>query len=366
MKAPRSVLVVVTRRIGDVLLTTPLIRTLKLAWPDAAIDVLVFAGTQSALAANPDVRRVLTIAERPRLDQHLALVFAILRRYDIALSAVPSDRPTVYTWLAGRWRAGLVLDEPKHRWKTWLMQRWVPFDNLNTHTVLMHLALAATLGIPAHHEVVVKWTDNDCKKVEQAMGFPLTKPYAVLHTFPKFSYKMWRRAGWIDVARWLRAQGLQVVLSGGPDAAEIDYVAAIAREIPDAIDVCGKLTLNQAACLIAHARAYVGPDTSITHIAAALGVPVVAIYGPTDPIKWGPWPAGYARNENPWRRFGTQRVNNVTLIQGAGACVPCRKEGCERHIASFSDCLQQLSTRHVTAALAAMLSAAHPRAAHPG
>ena len=57
MKPPRTVLVVVTRRIGDVLLATPLIRSLKHAWPDAAIDVLVFAGTQGVLAANPDIRR---------------------------------------------------------------------------------------------------------------------------------------------------------------------------------------------------------------------------------------------------------------------------------------------------------------------
>ena len=62
--APHSVLVIVTRRIGDVLLTTPLIRTLKRAWPGAAIDVLVFEGTAGVLASNPDIRSVLAIAER--------------------------------------------------------------------------------------------------------------------------------------------------------------------------------------------------------------------------------------------------------------------------------------------------------------
>ncbi|HYK16067.1 MAG TPA: LPS core biosynthesis protein, partial [Burkholderiales bacterium] len=77
---PKSVLVVVTRRIGDVLLATPLIRALKRAWPQAAIDVLVFDGTQGVLPANPDVHDVLTVAERPHPREHLDLAKKIFRR----------------------------------------------------------------------------------------------------------------------------------------------------------------------------------------------------------------------------------------------------------------------------------------------
>jgi heptosyltransferase-3 len=351
MSPPRSVLVVVTRRIGDVLLATPLIRSLKRAWPEVAIDVLVFAGTEGVLAANPDIRRVITVAERPGWRQHLALLMGIARRYDISLSVVPSDRPTLYAWLAGRWRAGLVLDERKHRWKTWLLQRWVPFDNLNTHTVLMHLALARALDVAPCYDVIVAWSEQDSSKLERQLPFASSEPYAVLHTCPKFNYKMWRREGWAEVAQWLRARGLRVVLSGSGDAAELEYVDALARQIPGAINLAGELTLSQAACLLAHARVYVGPDTALTHMAAALGVPVVTCYGPSDPVKWGPWPAHYARDANPWRRHGTQHVNNVTLIQGSAACAPCLKEGCDRRVDSFSDCLLDLPASRVIAAV---------------
>jgi heptosyltransferase-3 len=350
MKPPRSVLVVVTRRVGDVLLATPLIRSLKRAWPEAAIDVLVFEGTEGVLAANPDIRRVIAVAERPGWRQHLTLLAKIARRYDVALSVVPSDRPTLYAWLAGRWRAGLVLDKRKHRWKTWLLQRWVPFDNLNTHTVLMHLALARALDVAPCYDVIIAWREQDSSKLERQLPFAPSEPYAVLHTFPKFNYKMWRREGWVEVAQWLRARGLRVVLSGSGGAAELEYVGALAREMPGAINLAGELTLSEAACLLAHARVYVGPDTALTHMAAALGVPVVTCYGPSDPMKWGPWPAHYALDANPWRRHGTQRVNNVTLIQGSAACVPCLKEGCDRQIDSFSDCLLELPTSRVIAA----------------
>src|SRR3954471_906300 len=109
MKPPARVLVVVTRRIGDVLLTTPLIRSLKRAWPQAAIDVLVFAGTEGVLAANPDIRAVLTISERPTVTEHLAFAAKMFRRYDLAVSVVPSDRPIIYAWLAAATRIGLVV-----------------------------------------------------------------------------------------------------------------------------------------------------------------------------------------------------------------------------------------------------------------
>ena len=366
MNPPRSVLVVVTRRIGDVLLATPLIRSVKRAWPGAAVDVLVFAGTEGVLAANSDIRRVITIAERPRWRDHLALLAGIARRYAVALSVVPSDRPTLYAWLAGRWRAGLIVDTPKHRWKTWLLHRPVAFDPLNTHTVLMHLALARALDIPPCYDVVAAWQPHDRARLEQVLPVRLDEPYAVFHVFPKFNYKMWRREAWIMAAQWLQARGLHVVLSASADAAEVEYVSSLAREMPGALNLAGKLSLSHAACLLAHARVYVGPDTALTHMAAALGVPVVAFYGPTDPVKWGPWPAGYAGTCNPWQRLGSQRVNNVTLIQGNAACAPCFNEGCARNVRSYSDCLQQLPASKVIAALADALGAAGSQTITPG
>ncbi|MBI2317033.1 MAG: glycosyltransferase family 9 protein [Betaproteobacteria bacterium] len=351
MIPPRQVLVVVTRRIGDVLLATPLIRSLQRAWPQTRIDALVFAGTEGVLAANPDLRRVITIAERPSLWQHLALLASIARRYDIALSLVPSDRPTLYAAIAGRWRAGLVVDTPKHRWKKWLLNRWTAFDNLNVHTVLMNLKLTESLDIPPCHEVVAAWDAADESHVSALLAARgNNRPFAVLHLYPKFNYKMWRDEAWLDCARALAARGLALVLTGSADVLERAYVGRLAAAMPGAIDLAGQLTLAQAACLIARARLYVGPDTALTHLAAASGVSTIAFYGPTDPVKWGPWPQRYSGPGNPWRRVGSQTHGNVCLIQGVQACAPCLKEGCDRHVASFSDCLLGLPPGRVIAA----------------
>jgi heptosyltransferase III len=350
---PRSVLVIVTRRIGDVLLATPLIRSVKLAWPDAALDVLVFDGTQGVVAANPDIRRVINVPERPPRLAHLALLLRLARRYDVALSTLQSDRATMYAYLAGRWRAGLLADAPKQRWKQRLLQQWVPFDDADTHTVRMNLALTDALGVAARAEISVCWSADDALR---ARALAPAQPFAILHPYPKFNYKMWRPEAWVEVARWLLARGMRVVLSGGPDAAECAYVADIAQNLPpQVVNAAGRLSLGASACLVSQATVYIGPDTALTHAAAALGVPTIALFGPTNTVKWGPWPRGHDAGSNPWRRIGSQRTGNVTLLQGAGTCVPCGLEGCGRTISSFSNCLQALPVEKVIAAIEAQL-----------
>lgn len=352
MSAPRRILVVVTRRIGDVLLATPLIRSLKRAWPNAHIDALVFAGTEGVLVGNPDLEQIHTVPQRPRLAAHLALLARLCRRYDLALSLVTGDRSTLYAALAGRRSIGLLLDEPGQRWKRKLLDQWLPLDALHMHTVRAHLSLADALGVPALPEVVVSWRAEDAAAVDALLGQSCT-PLAVLHPYPKFRYKMWHEQGWVEVARWLLGNGFRVALTGSPDADERAYVGVIARRLPEsALNLCGQLTLGGTAALLARARLYVGPDTAITHMAAATGVPTIALFGPSNPVKWGPWPQGHPAAVNPWRQLGDQRNGNVQLVQGRAACVPCGYEGCERHVDSRSDCLLAIPAQSVIDLLA--------------
>jgi heptosyltransferase III len=358
MTPPRSVLVVITRRIGDVLLATPLIRSVKEAWPQTSIDALVFAGTDVILDGNPDLARVITVGERPAPGEHLALLARLWRRYDMALSLVPSDRPTLYAWLAGRFSAGLVAEEAKHWWKRLLLSRSIRFEPLHVHTLATHLALADELGIGRCYQTMVQWDGADEAAVRAMLPFDADRiPYAVLHGCPKFNYKMWSRDGWVTLARHLVARGLRVIWSGSNAPEELAYVASIAERLPaNTVNVAGKVSLRALAFLLARASLYVGPDTVVTHMAAGLGTPTVALYGPTNPVKWGPWPCTYSGTESPWRPHGTQSAGNVRLVQGTGHCVPCLHEGCRRRIDSFSDCLQTLPVARVIAAVNDLLN----------
>lgn len=342
MKPPRRVLVIITRRIGDVLLATPVFRSLRCAWPEATIDALVFDSTAAVLSANADVNAVRMIPERPGLLQHILFIAKLFRRYDLALSLVAGDRPTLYAWLAGRKRIGLLLPTQKERWKQRFLHQWVPYDLAEKHTVLTHLSLLAPLGVPAISEVKASWNTVDERRALQLLAPLNAKRYVVLHLYPKFNYKMWSDTGWLQLAHWIIEQGLRIVLTGSGDASEIAYVSRLAMQMNAPLNLAGQLTLNQSACVISGAAAYVGPDTALTHMAASLGVPTVAFFGPTDPLKWGPWPKGFDDNRSPWRRLGDQIVGHVGIVQGNAPCAPCNKEGCERHVGSFSDCLHTL------------------------
>ena len=121
----------------------------------------------------------------------------------------------------------------------------------------------------------------------------------------------------------------------------------------------GRLSWQELAALLGRARIYVGPDTSVTHLAAATGCPTVALFGPTDPRLWGPWPVGGL--VEPWAPAGTiQRRGNVWLVQNPLSCLPCQQEGCDRHLTSRAQCLDELTSRQVLVAADQALAAAAP------
>jgi heptosyltransferase-3 len=351
MTPPRRVLVIVTRRIGDVLMATPVFHSLRQAWPAAVIDALVFSSTAAVLADNADINQVRAIPERPDVLQHIVFIAKLFRRYDLAISLVAGDRPTLYAWFAGRRRVGLLLPTHKERWKRHLLHQWVPYDLTEKHTILTHLSALEPLGIPAIAKVTASWSSANQHRVGQMLAPLQGRRYVVLHLYPKFNYKMWSDSGWLEVAQWISAQGLCIVLTGGGDAAEIAYVSALAGCMNEPLNLAGQLTLGESASVISQASAYVGPDTALTHMAAALGVPTVAFFGPTDPLKWGPWPKGAHAGRTPWRRLGDQIVGCVGIVQGNLSCVPCNKEGCDRRLTSFSDCLLALPAKRVIGAL---------------
>lgn len=334
------ILVVALRRLGDVLLTTPLIRSLKHAFPDASIDALVYAGTEGILTGNPDLRNVLTVPARPKRRDTLTLLTKIAKRYDLALSTQTGDRPTMLAALAGRQSAGLI--EPAGLAagaKRFLLSRACVTDS-SRHRVRDILQLADLLGIAGVAEVI-------CPSAPVRAGPVLPPSYAVLHVAPMFIYKRWTADGWRKLAAALRERGLATIVTGAAsDRTYLDEVFAST----DVTRLDGKLAWPELTAVIGAARAYIGPDTAITHLAAASGAPTVALYGPTDPRLWGPWPRGGL--ERAWDASGTiQRRGNVWLVQNPLLCLPCQQEGCDRRLDSHSECLDTLTVAQVVAAV---------------
>jgi heptosyltransferase-3 len=343
LPARPRILVITLRRLGDVLLTTPLIRSIRRGFRGAALDVLVFRGSDAILSGNPDIDQIITMAERPSLGETLALVRNLFRRYDLAVCTQPGDRPTFFAVLAGRRRVGLV-PRPGSTGSGWKRHAHhvaiVPEPD--THRVTQLMALGDALGLDRTTEIVCP------ADLENRSAAP-PEPYAVVHANPFYQYKRWTDAGWRAVAVGLAERGLSIVTTEGPDPSERSYLDRVWDRTGPPVRRM-RLGWPQLAMLLKEASVYVGPDTSTTHLAAATGCPTIALYGPTSPRLIGPWPVGGL--SRPWDPAGTiQHRGNVWVVQNPQPCLPCEKLGCEGHLGSFSRCLDELTAGQVLAAV---------------
>jgi heptosyltransferase-3 len=357
----RRVLIVCMRRIGDVLLATPVARSIKAAWPDARIDMLVFSGTDGVLRGNPDLHQVIAVPEGLSGVATLKLAARLWRRYDVAISVQTGDRPTFIAWAAARKSIGFVEQKRQALWKRWALKHAMPAGLPSEHTLAGNLRLLTPLAVPPQAAVRASWDDAAPARALAAFADAEAAPFALLHVSPKFAYKAWTLEGWTELAQWLAARGMRVVIAGGNSSQENEFIARLMPGMPaGTVNVAGRVDLAALAWLLARADVFVGTDTAVTHMAAATGTPTIALFGPSSPVKWGPWPHGIgAGSASPWLMRGTQSRRNVVLIQGEDPrdCVPCLLEGCDRHTGSLSACLQTLRSRSAIDAVERLLGA---------
>lgn len=190
------------------------------------------------------------------------------------------------------------------------------------HTLLRNLDILPVLGIPI--------PDPPPRPVVRQTPPPrLPKdPFVVLHPGARFPHKIWPIDHFASLGSRLAARGLDLVILEGPlDGAP---VAELSARLPRA-EVARGLTPPQTAGLIARARAFVGNDSGPMHLAAAVGIPLLALFGPSDDALWGPWSDGAAVLRRP-------------CACGYGSRPPCRSsEFCMNGI-SVAEAEERLTT----------------------
>lgn len=337
-----SVLIVCLRYIGDVLVSTPLAASIKEQLPAARIDYLVFQGTEVALAKNPFVERVITM---PRGSKSMQLAASLWNRYDIAIAAGTSDRTVIFSSIAGRIRSGLDYGYPRDFWKRFLLRNHVSYDD-NRHVVWNMLASLGPLNIQPLPRVVMGYDREDMMVATR--NFPPNR-FVIMHPYSRSGYKCWPAKQWGELANLVTARlGMEVVFTITPALEDRALLEDILADAPRGVSVLSEpLTLNQLAAGLSIASAYVGGDTVVTHIAAAVGAQTIALYGPTLTRYWAPWP-GDCNDISPFiANKGVQRVGNVTVVQKGWECVPCNKESCTVSTRNKIECLEKLSAEEV-------------------
>lgn len=351
---PRTVLVIAVPLMGDVLLSTPLVRSAKRAWPDAEIDVLTPPGGAAVLEGNPDVRECLELYKRMPAGQLFGVLWRHFRKYDLLLSNSASDRSLILSVVMGKTRVSLAHEKHKNMA---LKQRFFDFSEVLDYslynTVAQNLKLLDHLDVPKHYEVVLPRNSQSDSPLADVLGSDWQKErLAVIHPTSAGPYKRWHADGWHAVAEHLAGRGLRVLVTGSPSQTDVDYIEnTLALADGPAESLAGRLSLADVARLLRGASIYIGVDTLVTHMAAAADTPTIAIFGPVNPVTWGPWPKGLEGGDTPWQAVGTQRSGNVTIVQGRKHCVPCGKTGCLGRHDSYSECLDTLGAAEVIAAI---------------
>lgn len=356
----RRVLVIKMQHLGDVLLTTPVFSVLKQRYPHIEIDALVFADTAPLLSDNQHISRIYTLerlsAKTPRktlwrrfADEYRLYRVLKERRYDLIVALTDRWRAA---WLTRLLRPvySVAQKYPHKRGAKWRnsFSHLYGIPALPRHTVEIHLDALRRLGVyPQETEKKLRLTvtpaiANKMAGIRAGQALQAGN-YIVMHPASRWMFKSWSVAGFADVLRALTARGLQVALVSGPAQAEQDYARAIAAKCgdnKDIADLAGQLSLQELAALIAGARCFIGLDSVAMHIAAAVGTPTVALFGPSNDNVWGPWMVAHR------------------VITTNHSCRPCNLDGCGN--GKVSDCLQAIRASEVVAAVCALLEEQPP------
>jgi heptosyltransferase-3 len=357
----QRILVIAVPGIGDAFLATPLVRALKRAYPGASIDLVVRDG-KAVVEGNPDIARVLVQPRRPSFIDSVRFLFGILRRYDLAVSTSTTDRAFINLLFAAPHRIGKVAAvEAKTWWKRKLVRNFVLVE-VDKHVLSENLSIADVLGIERHYVAELPHPPSGASTTDPFLPFDVSAAsYAVVHMRPGAIVRQWPDDYWTTLIQGLRRRGIAVVATGSGSPPERAYVEnilshAVADENwPPVCNLAGKLQFHEIVKIMQGAVVFVGPDTSITHLAAATGVPTVALFGLTDPVRWGPWPMALEHRGSPWSREALmQTAGNVTLLRTSCHC-DSRRQTCELRPGEPGACMSELLPDMVLAVIDGIL-----------
>jgi lipopolysaccharide heptosyltransferase II len=326
--------------IGDVANALVFAAALKEARPDARIGWAVHPLAAPLVDGHPSVDRLHVWPRGAGVAGWLRLVREIrAERYEVA---VDLQRIQKSAWLARFSGAPRVLGYDRARAKelSWLVTRErLDPAGAGRHMVEHYLEFARHLGARANAPRHLLPRDAEAEAWAARLLDELGGPPVLVNLGASKPANRWAPERFGALARALREDGLAVCFTGGPDdRAAAERARTAAGGGPR--DLVGQTSLRQLIALARRARLFVGCDTGPMHLAAAVGTPVVALFGPADPARTGPFGAGHV------------------VLREPPPCAPCNQKTCHqpRHA-----CMEDLTVERVLAAARARLASATVR-----
>jgi ADP-heptose:LPS heptosyltransferase len=345
------VLFIRLRSLGDTVLSTPLYAALKAWRPDLRVAVLVEPPNDEVVRHNPDVDQVLTIPGAPGSLNSLFSRAAALReiraaRFDCCINLHGGSTSAWLTLLSGSLhRVGLKSFRNTFAYTQTLDVPIRKADGTKWHTVEYQVEWLRQLGLP-EGEVpplrVIPPPELQAPVLRhlERLGVKPDSRYAVIQPTSKFFTKEWTPEGFGEIADYLaRKHGLQVLLTGGPG--EESRLRSVAQRCQENIVVCAGVSVGELLWVLRGAKLFVGNDSGPTHLAAALGVATVVLFGSSDAEVWYPW-------KTPFQR-----------VQNAFDCNPCAGYRCL--VYDEPKCILSITAAQVRLSVDAALRAAAPQ-----
>lgn len=333
----RRVLVRVPNWLGDAVMSLPLLEGLKRRFPQAGLTVLAAPRVAPLFFHHPLVQEVLTL---PPGFQGWSGLLTLRGRFEVGVALPNSFAAALGLWLAGaRGRLGYAANGRSPLLTVAVGGR----ETLTAvHLVYYYLGLLRALGEVEEEDIVlprIYLSPAERGEARELLSRSRQGPWVGLA--PGAAYgpaKRWPAERFAQVARELAEEaGVCPVILGGPGEEEVAAMVAAQAGVP-LLNLAGRTTLRQALAVLSHLRVLISNDSGLMHAAAALGVPVVAIFGSTNPLVTGPLSP------------------RASVLSHPPDCSPCLKRTCEGHY----DCLMAVSVAEVTAHARLWLAAAPP------
>jgi lipopolysaccharide heptosyltransferase I len=319
-------LIIKPSAIGDVVHALPVLPRLKRLWPNAKLSWLITPACAKLVERHPLVDEVILFERRkwargwynPSALWDVALFVHELRRrrFDLVIDLQGLLRSGLTTLLSGAPRR-VGFSNARELAPAFYNER-IDCSWAKEHAVTRYLKIASALGCADGPVEFVFGVDDEDRKYIQSL-IPAETEYAVLLPGTNWDTKRWPVARYAGLAKLIKERfGLETVTAG----ASVDK--KLAAEIASTFDLTGKTSLRQIVALLERAKLVVGNDTGPLHIAAGMGVPLVALYGPTDPVRTGP----YGREES--------------VLQIGLPCRPCYSRTC-----SHRSCMEWIKIESV-------------------
>jgi len=330
----KSILLIKLRYLGDVVLCTPILPLLRKRFSEAKITFLVNPGTAEVLEGNPYLEAVWELPRQSWWEDLKFIRHVRDGKFDMVIDLTDADRSAFLSWMTGApVRLGF---NRERRWRGKCYSRVLPSAYGSMHMVDYHQQALVELGIHervGNPEIYIPFEEPRQVQEEYPGFFAKGQHIVLMHATARYTNKAWPLERFAVVADWLSGKGIGVGLIGSQREMLVgQQICNLTRH--KLANLMGRTRLSQLLTLMKQSHLLIANDGGPMHMAASVGCPVLALFGPTDPAVWGP------------------RGDHVRVIYKGLDCQECFYPGCSR---GEKSCMRQISVEEVCQAAESLL-----------